>query len=461
MKDRRQGDPITPDQVKLLREELGMTQSEFADRLGVRGGKSVISTWENGRAACDGPAAELILLLLGSNSLSLGMASLREDMEQYWTDSEEVYSNWRQVAIIPIDEPVISRDQMLSLFPSAALPSDEYAHGFPFVNVSGIQPFSLIADGWMGSLPHNRPVPISYLWRFTSRGGFAYREKLWEIGQELGPTGGHVFVGALFEIVAPAFEFYRRLGLRLGWNVMRLSARLDVAGVRGRGIASYANSYNDISLPERVSFEDKWASTTKVPLPTDQVDVIASSIALIGPVVASVRPEIAKSDQLFKQLIARCSRERKDRSKYPHLAFLKEPEAPGLEKRVMDRIRELEIRPATMPSGRKAQRAVLEYLEQSAGVYQELGADANWAKSLKLSGPDQLADVIWYLAWRGFIEFSKESKSLRPLMESYRSQGLIQDSAPPEFVKAVKDGITLARITTAGGDRLYELRREM
>lgn len=456
---RRPGDPLPAAQVKQLRDELGLTQSEFAERLGIRGGKSVISNWENGRATCDGPVAELVLLLLGSRSLSLGMTHLAEDMEHRWTEYQPHYPYWRQVTIVPIDDVRIARDDLLTLFPDAAVPSAHHAHGFPFVDVSGTQPFSLVADGWVGALPFNRGTPISYLWRFSANGGFAYREKIWEAGQELGPTSGNVFVGALFDLVAPAFELYRRLGRRLGWSQMRLAARLDLSGVRGRGLCDYRPNSDIIRGPDRVSSDERWNCEVALPLPADPAGVAANAIALISELAMTVRPAIAGSTALLEQLRIHWRRDRAEPT-YPRLRFLESIDTAAMASDVAAHMRRLSQNAPAIPMTRRAQRKVLEYLESANGSYQPLGASGGFASRFDIPNVDMLADVIWYLAARGFIEISSESRVLRPILEEVHARGLPGERPPPAFIQAAKDGVTEAKLTVAGGDYLFALRRE-
>lgn len=55
-----QQDEITPARIKALRDRMGMSQSQFAWRLGLNGHRSSVSRLESGRVKPSGPLAQLI-----------------------------------------------------------------------------------------------------------------------------------------------------------------------------------------------------------------------------------------------------------------------------------------------------------------------------------------------------------------------------------------------------------------
>lgn len=57
---------MTPDEVKAARLQLGMTQQQLADALGLVGDDAVrtVRRWEAGERAVGGPAAQCIRYLL-------------------------------------------------------------------------------------------------------------------------------------------------------------------------------------------------------------------------------------------------------------------------------------------------------------------------------------------------------------------------------------------------------------
>jgi len=60
--DRTAGDPLDPALVRGLRKHHGLTQTEFAEQLGLCAAHVTVANWERGKTECRGPAAELILL---------------------------------------------------------------------------------------------------------------------------------------------------------------------------------------------------------------------------------------------------------------------------------------------------------------------------------------------------------------------------------------------------------------
>jgi transcriptional regulator with XRE-family HTH domain len=233
---RRPGDPIPASLVRLLRDRLGLTQEGLAERLGVKGGKSTISGWENEHAKCEGPAAEFILTLLGTSSGPMKLRSLEADIDRRWSVANQNNKAWRQISIAPDSDYVIDRDAFLRLLPEAALTEEEHAHRFPFTEVNGRPVYGFVDQSWQGAIPNTPEEPPSYLWRLQRDGGFAYRERLWEVDQILDPPYGHVILGSLFDIAVPALAFYSRVA-RVWQPRMDLLISMELHGIRNRGIA--------------------------------------------------------------------------------------------------------------------------------------------------------------------------------------------------------------------------------
>ena len=102
--ERRPGDPLPSELVRELRERRGFTQEQLAETLGVRGGKAVVSGWETGRTSCEGPAAELLLHLLGGGR-SLELTTLASEVESIWARAKDKIAAWRQVLVVPDRDP--------------------------------------------------------------------------------------------------------------------------------------------------------------------------------------------------------------------------------------------------------------------------------------------------------------------------------------------------------------------
>jgi DNA-binding transcriptional regulator YiaG len=58
---------MTPEEIRLLRESLGMTQEELAHRLGLET-RGAVSHWEAGRKSPTGPALAALRMLAQKKS---------------------------------------------------------------------------------------------------------------------------------------------------------------------------------------------------------------------------------------------------------------------------------------------------------------------------------------------------------------------------------------------------------
>lgn len=241
-KGRRAGDPIPADLVREFRKRSGLTQEQLAERLGIRGGKPVVSGWETGRTACEGPAAEFLLHLLGRGNASLDIATLSEELERTWTRAASPEVTWRQVVAVPDAPLTIDAQTFVTLFPRASLPG--YQHGFPFNgtslpgNVCG-----LTQSGWLGAIPSEIEAAPSYAWLFKRDGRFAYRERLWESERRELVANGVIHVGTEILQALALTHFVRRVGTMLGVKEDRkFVLQIDLEGTRGKALA-------DIQVP--------------------------------------------------------------------------------------------------------------------------------------------------------------------------------------------------------------------
>jgi DNA-binding XRE family transcriptional regulator len=211
---RQPGDALPAKLVKDIRVLHGLSQDDFAQRLGVRGGKSVISGWETGRTRCEGPAAELILKVFGESGPD-GAPSLLNAVELVWKRAGNHMPAWRQILVVP-DKLSVDRHVFEGLFPGTEIPPEQHVHGFPFIGHGHGLPddvYKLEPDGWTGVVPHEVDRPPSYFWQLQRNGAFIYRERIWE-DDPMAITGGNIHFGAQFNLVIPAVFFYRRLAER-------------------------------------------------------------------------------------------------------------------------------------------------------------------------------------------------------------------------------------------------------
>lgn len=212
-----------------------MTQDQLAERLGVRGGKPVISGWETGRTQCEGPAAEFLLHLMGRANAAFAAAGLRTAMNAEWERTGQPTRRWRQLACVPETAIAIEAPTFVNLFPDASI--ENGTHGFPFSrgflrNCIGIRP-----DGWVGSIPEARTDQPTYLWMLRRDLSFADRARFWEDSPE-SVTAGHVDVGyELLHALETVLLMRRIATTKPPMQVdFRFTFYLDLAGVRGRGL---------------------------------------------------------------------------------------------------------------------------------------------------------------------------------------------------------------------------------
>jgi transcriptional regulator with XRE-family HTH domain len=232
-KDRRPGDPIPPEIVREFRTLNRLTQEQLAERLGIRGGKPVISGWETGRASCEGPAAEFLLYLMGRGNVAFSTAALRLAMNAEWERTGQPIRRWRQVGVVPESAIDIEAPTFVKLFPDAAI--ENGWHGFPFArgylqDCIGIRP-----DAWVGVIPPGREAQPTYLWMLRRDLSFAYRSKFWEDDPSSVTSGRHIDVGYELLHAAQTALLLRRIA-RPAPAELRFTFYLDLAGVRGHGL---------------------------------------------------------------------------------------------------------------------------------------------------------------------------------------------------------------------------------
>jgi hypothetical protein len=255
------------------------------------------------------------------------LRSLEADIDRRWSVANQNNKAWRQISIAPDSDYVIDRDAFLRLLPEAALTEEEHAHRFPFTEVNGRPVYGFVDQSWQGAIPNTPEEPPSYLWRLQRDGGFAYRERLWEVDQILDPPYGHVILGSLFDIAVPALAFYSRVA-RVWQPRMDLLISMELHGIRNRGIAfdlgSDRPSFGDFAVdePRRVSMEDGMRAEIHSPIPTTIGEVVKASISIVGELILPLRPESARDDVLTAQLNIRREREKQARTPYPRLGVL-------------------------------------------------------------------------------------------------------------------------------------------
>lgn len=291
---RRPGDPISPQVVKELRAKAGLTQEAFAQALGVRGGKSVISGWETGSTACDGPVAELIRLKYGGVSASA--EELSASMANRWNAGPSPLKVWRQVSAVPRVPIKIEASTFMSLFPSAAIEPEKFNHGFPFVEVGSHLVFAPTSDGWLGRVPNIPEKSAHYLWMARRDGSFAYREPVWE-DQQI--SGGHLHIRAVMVLACATVAFVPKIAelARLNDSV-EYDLALEFEGMRGRGLVAPRGgipvAYGASTEPERMWGDESLRVETSVTIAEMKQDLVEVSLSLVSELAFLLSPSLNK-----------------------------------------------------------------------------------------------------------------------------------------------------------------------
>lgn len=314
---RRTGAPLSKELVRALRERSGLTQDELAEQLGLAG-KAIISGWETGKTTCEGPAAELLLRIVGGADASRSLVEIDALTEATWRRAGNWIDTWRQVAAVPAATAVIERNAFATLFPGAEIPPEGHVHGFPFVN-HGLphSVFGISATGWSGSIPAERNLSPRYAWHLTRNAEFSYRETPWELDRD-SVTGGHTHVGSLLEIALCTTVFLGRLAERARLEREHdYELRLDLEGMQGRGISAASGELAD--RPPMTSTDSHVHAMVRFTLGKIIDEPLDAAFALVGELMLLLRPDLAATEALKKQLRARLRSDAKNRSRF--LAF--------------------------------------------------------------------------------------------------------------------------------------------
>jgi len=260
-KARRSGDAIPAQLVQDFRRQAKLTQEQLAERLGVRGGKPVVSGWETGRSACEGPAAEFLLHLLGRGNASLDIATLQQELSAVWNRVDNHVTTWRQVVAVPESPVAIAGPEFVSLFPEAALKN--VRHGFPFTGVDLPGEVSGITQaGWLGCIPSAPDRQPTYLWMLKRDARFGYRERLWE-DDPMSDARGQIDVGSMLKLSLETTYFLRRLAPICSFDPkLRFTLQVDIEGVRGRSLVDAVDTLKLDSIKTRWNEEHASASVS-------------------------------------------------------------------------------------------------------------------------------------------------------------------------------------------------------
>ncbi|WNG24134.1 helix-turn-helix transcriptional regulator [Cystobacter fuscus] len=304
VKQRQSGDPIPGAVVRDLRQRHGITQEQLAQRLGIRGGKSVISAWEKGSSTCEGPAAELLLRLLGGNTGDVDLAALTSEVAPIWERAENPVTTWRQVAAVPDRNLQLDRAKFATAFPSLSIPSQEHAHGFPFVDIGDSPVYGVGQSGWTGAIPTEREKDPYYLWTLKQGGQFLYREHMWE-NDPRSITKGHIHIRAVLTASLATTFMLRRLAQQFALdNSVNYSLGLAFNGIAGRGLATHhpGDPFGVFERPQILSTENHLSVSVTVPLEEIIETPVESGLALTGELANLLCPDKASDTALRHEL---------------------------------------------------------------------------------------------------------------------------------------------------------------
>ncbi|QRN99346.1 helix-turn-helix domain-containing protein [Archangium violaceum] len=322
-KQRQPGDALPGSLIRDLRQQHRLTQEQLAHRLGVRGGKSVISAWETGASVCEGPAAELILRLLGGDSAKMDLSLLTDDVAQVWGRTGQPIKSWRQISAVPNTPLQLDRSKFSAAFPSLAIPPTEHYHGFPFVDVHGGPVYGFGSSGWAGVIPTNREEQPHYLWTFKRDGGFLYREPHWERDPR-SITKGHIHVRSVLTLSLCMTFFLQRLASYFSLDgSLKYTIGLDLADMMGRGLVMHhpMMTFELVDEPQHPSAEDRVHVSVTASVDEISKDPLIPGLELVGELVAILRPDSASRAALRRELKASLAFDNRG-STLPTLGFL-------------------------------------------------------------------------------------------------------------------------------------------
>ena len=312
MTPRSPGDPLPKELIREIRSRNGLSQDDLARRLGLKGGKSVISGWENGHTTCEGPAAELLLLLFGEGRGPPALVALQREMESRWRRAGNHLTSWRQVAAIPTKPFAFGTRSFAGLFPGVAIPATERVHRFPFVDDGLPAGVYGLSERWVGTIPAESERPPGYLWMLDRHGAFAYREHIWE-EEPRSVTAGHTHVGSVLELSLALTFFLGRLLKEAPTDARSSSFQLqiDLEGMSKRGIVAYrperptgVGGWPDLALdePPRLAPESRLSATITVTAKVLEGNPLAAGMELAAALLQLLRPELATTASIEEQL---------------------------------------------------------------------------------------------------------------------------------------------------------------
>jgi hypothetical protein len=176
--------------------------------------------------------------------------------------------------------------------------------------------FGLSNTGWVGVIPIEHERMPHYMWTFTRDASFAYREVPWEISWNSIVTGGHTHIGSLLEIAGSTTCFLQRVAPKAKLDLaLNITLKLDMEGMKGRGMVGAVDKYeHTVDNPKRISPDPHVQVSITRAVKDIVADPIAAMFDLVGEAALLLRPDLASTAALKKQLKARVTHDQQNKN---------------------------------------------------------------------------------------------------------------------------------------------------
>ena len=307
---------LEPAILKSLREERGLNFQQWADLLGIPGGRSTVHGWESGNSICQGVYARLVQLTTGYQKAALDLTKARVEVDGLWMRAGGTpYKVYRQMAFAFEPQPEVPLSRFLTLASRAQLTDPRPDNCFPLLDGPFEAAVARSRQGWRFVVPTSASEAPAYIWVLKPELSFVYREKAWE-DTALAITRGdvdasytvlHALQSILFALSVSKAEMLP------DDTVMIL--RLEVGGVTGR-------RFVDRDRPDCRGFS--WAEESQVAelrVRFDEGDPIEAAIELVSQLATPANPALAAPTTLRDI----CRRDSSSPDRGPHWQRLLQP----------------------------------------------------------------------------------------------------------------------------------------
>jgi DNA-binding transcriptional regulator YiaG len=304
--------------VRMLRQERGLSQEQFAEWIGIPGGKSTVSGWEKGNSVCQGLAARVLQLQTGHQKMALALLEARLEADALWRRTGGTpYTVYRQMAFAFEPQPSIETAQFLTVLPRAQVCGQHPDSAFPLMDGPYAAAVTRSRNGWRFVVPIPAAEAPACLWLLKQDLRFVCRDMAWE-STPSALTRGHIDASFTVLHAARACLFARKLARTEALQTdSQVLLRLDLGGVGGRHFVD-RDSLGCRGFPWA---EDLQFAELRVPLTELTADPLDVAIKLVSELAIHADPEVA-APQRLREI---CERDRKSGDR-PHWERLMGPE---------------------------------------------------------------------------------------------------------------------------------------